>query len=280
LIEYNDTETILPDIKGLKIIVGEDNKTNQKVIRKILEGGEHIVTIVDNGEKVLDALEKEDFDLVILDMHMPIMDGIETAKIIRFTHAGKKHLPIIMLTADVTVESINTCKDAKIDIHLTKPVEPEILLDTVSSLYLSNMENSFQDARPALTLVSSSSLENIPLIDDQILGTLSSMASNDDFLADLIKGYLHDSKELIDKIEIAVASMQYESVSDLTHAMDGSSRSIGAMQIAFLSRTIHDLTLSERRTTIPGQIQKLHIAFEQTSAAFNAYLDKQNSAAS
>ncbi len=280
LIKYDDTGTVLLDIKGIKIIVGEDNKTNQKVIRKILEGGEHIVTIVDNGEKVLDALEKEDFDLVILDMHMPIMNGIEASKIIRFTHASKRHLPIIMLTADVTVESINTCKDAKIDTYLTKPVEPEILLGTVSSLYLSNKENSLQDARPTLTLVNSSSLEDIPLIDEQILNTLSSMASNEDFLADLIKGYLHDSKELIEKIELSVMSMQYENVSDLSHAMDGSSRSIGATQIAFLARTIHDLTLSERRATIPGQIQKLRIAFEQTSAAYNIYLHNQKSAVS
>jgi len=280
LIKYDDTGTILSDIKGIKIIVGEDNKTNQKVIRKILEGGEHIVTIVDNGEKILDALEEDDFDLVILDMHMPIMDGIEAAKIIRFTHAGKRHLPIIMLTADVTVESINTCKDAKIDTYLTKPVEPEILLGTVSSLYLSNKENSLQDARPTLTLVNSSSLEDIPLIDEQILNTLSSMASNEDFLVDLIKGYLHDSEELIEKIELSVMSMQYENVSDLSHAMDGSSRSIGAMQIAFLARTIHHLTLSERRATIPAQIQKLRIALEQTSAAYNAYLDNQKSAAS
>ncbi|MFB3100682.1 MAG: Hpt domain-containing protein, partial [Gammaproteobacteria bacterium] len=83
-----------------------------------------------------------------------------------------------------------------------------------------------------------------------------------------------------EKIELSVMSMQYENVSDLSHAMDGSSRSIGAMQIAFLARTIHHLTLSERRATIPGQIQKLRIALEQTSAAYNAYLDNQKSAAS
>lgn len=277
----SDKENNSPDTsKGIKIIVGEDNQTNQKVLRKILEGGEHIVTIVDNGEKILDALEEDDFDLVILDMHMPIMDGIETAKLIRFTHAGKKHLPVIMLTADVTVESIQTCKDAKIDIHLTKPVEPRILLNTISSLYERKKEISLQEAKPSLKLVNYPSLKNIPLIDDQTLSTLSSMASNEDFLTDLIKGYLHDSKELIEKIELSVMTMQYENVSDLSHAMDGSSRSIGAMQIAFLARTIHDLTFSERRTTIPGQIQKLYIALEQTSAAFNAYLDDQKSAAS
>ena len=281
LIENSGKENDSQDIsKGIKIIVGEDNQTNQKVLRKILEDSEHKVTIVDNGEKVLDALEEEDFDLVILDMHMPIMDGVEAAKIIRFTRAGKKHLPVIMLTADVTVESIQTCKDAKIDIHLTKPIEPQILLNTISSLYERKKEISLQEAKPSLKLVNHPSLENIPLVDDQTLSTLSSMASNEDFLTDLIKGYLHDSKELIAKIELSVASMQYESVSDLSHAMDGSSRSIGAMQIAFLARTIHDLTLSERRTTIPGQIQKLHIALEQTSAAFNAYLDNQKSATS
>ncbi len=280
LMRYGHTKINLSNIEGIKIIVGEDNKTNQKVIRKILESGKHIVTIVDNGEMVLDALEEEDFDMVILDMHMPVIDGIDAAKIIRFTYAEKKHLPVIMLTADVTMESIQTCKGANIDIHLAKPVEPEILLNTISSLYISNEENSLQDTRSTLKLVDSSSLEDISLIDNQILDALSLMTSTEDFLTNLIKNYLHDSKELIQKMELSATRMHYESVSGLSHAIDGSSRSVGAMQIAFLAQTIHDLPLSEYRTKIPDKIQKLHVAFEQTSAAFNAYLDKKKSAIS
>ncbi|MFT5425893.1 MAG: two-component system sensor histidine kinase RpfC [Gammaproteobacteria bacterium] len=267
-------------IQEIRILVGEDNPTNQKVIRKILEAGEHLVTVVDNGEKVLDALEKDDFDLVILDMHMPIMDGIEAAKIIRFNYAGKTHLPIIMLTADVTTEAIQACKDARINTYLTKPVMPDDLLSSISSLIQNNRENLLLKGKPSLKLVTNINSEDIPMVELQTLITLSGLAKNDDFLNNLIEGYLHDTKNHIEQMELAESKKEYEHISEISHALDGSSRSIGAIQIASIARTIYDLTQSGDSTTTASKIKSLHLVYEQTSSAFNAFQKDHKSAIS
>ncbi len=277
--EPDENETGLSR-KSIRIIVGEDNHTNQKVIRTILESEGHIVTIVDNGEKVLDALENNDFDLVILDMHMPIMDGIEATKIIRFTRAGMNHIPVIILTADVTVESIQACKDARIDAYLTKPVEPEKLFNTIYSLLDNYEKKLLLDTKPTLKLVKDPRPEDIHVINIQTLNSLSTMAMDDSFLRNLIEGYLHDTEELINQIEVSASNKQYERISDLAHAMDGSSRSIGATRIALTARTIHDLAQSERKTAIPDHIRKLHAAYDQTHTVLITYLEKQKSATS
>ena len=269
------------NIKGLKIIVGEDNLTNQKVIRNFLEDGEHITTIVDNGEMVLEALENEDFDLVILDMHMPVMDGLEAAKIIRFTHSGRKHLPIMMLTADVTTESIQACKDAKIDTYVAKPIEPEKLLKLISSLFENNREKQSLATKPILKLVKGSTDDtNEPVIEYQTLDTLSEMAKNDDFLPELIDGYLHDANKLIEQINTSISSERYVTVCELAHALDGSSRSIGAKQLALISGTIHDLAQSKNKSTIPSHLKRLQATYQKTHSAFHAYLKKHETSIS
>ncbi|MBI4006651.1 MAG: response regulator, partial [Gammaproteobacteria bacterium] len=121
-------------VTALNILVAEDNQTNQKVIRTILEYAGYHVHIVENGREALNATEQYSFDLIILDMHMPEMDGIETANMYRFTHSDSKHIPIIILTADATLDALNACLNAGIDAFLTKPVQLEKLLQTISSL--------------------------------------------------------------------------------------------------------------------------------------------------
>ena len=276
----NGNEINCSKIKDLRILVGEDNPTNQKVIGKILEAGKHIATIVDNGEKVLDALEDNNFDLVILDMHMPIIDGIQAAKIIRFNYAGKTHLPIIMLTADVTTEAIQLYEDAKINTFLAKPLRPDTLLNTISLLIQNNQEDPLQKKKPALKLVSSSNLEDAPIIEFQTLNTVSKLANNDAFLTNLIEGYLQDTIKHIEQMELAISKKEYEHISDIAHALDGSSRSIGAIQIAIIARSIHDLTQSGRDTEIASQITSLHLAYKKTSRAFNAFQKDHKSAIS
>jgi len=92
---------------GLKILVAEDNPINQKVISKILESGGHRPTLVANGEQALDALGRQSFDLVILDMQMPVVSGLEVVKIYRFTGPKESPVRFLVLTSNATTEAMN-----------------------------------------------------------------------------------------------------------------------------------------------------------------------------
>ena len=87
-------------IRGARVLVAEDNPTNQRVTQMILESGGHIVTIVNNGEAALDALERAKFDLALFDLSMPLVSGLEAMKLYRFTAASP--IPVIILSANVT----------------------------------------------------------------------------------------------------------------------------------------------------------------------------------
>ena len=117
---------------GLAVLVADDNRTNQKVLTKILERAGHRVVLADDGEQALDVLGEEQIDLAILDVNMPGMGGIEATKLYRVTALGRPHLPIIALTADATPQTRQRCLEAGMDACLIKPIEPAVLLAAIA----------------------------------------------------------------------------------------------------------------------------------------------------
>jgi CheY-like chemotaxis protein len=110
----------------LKVLVAEDNIANQFVIKAILEKRNYQVTIVNHGEEALNALKKEKFDLVLMDMMMPVMDGVTAARAIR-VELNLIDLPIIALTANTGLQDKEKCLDAGMDDVLTKPLDSQLL---------------------------------------------------------------------------------------------------------------------------------------------------------
>ena len=265
-------------VQGLSILVGEDNPTNQKVICKILEYGNHVITLAENGEQVLDKLEDDDFDLVILDMHMPVMNGIEVTKLFRFTNPEKKHMPILMLTANATTEALRACEEAGLDAYLTKPVEPQKLLNTISSLMENRKYNRPARGKAPLKIVSLNDPENMPLLDMQSLTAISSMAKDHNFMRELIEGYINNSQNLIEQISSSITCSDYETTGELAHSLDGSSRSIGAKRLAIIADKLFRLVQTEHYLAAPSLLGVLDSAFEQTRNALLSFLDNQKSA--
>ena len=118
---------------GLVVLVADDNRTNRKVIAKILERAGHDVHLVDNGERALDALNERAIDVALMDVNMPVMNGIEATKLYRFASLGRKRVPIIALTADASPEMRRRCEDAGMDSCVTKPIEPARLLGIIDA---------------------------------------------------------------------------------------------------------------------------------------------------
>ncbi len=116
----------------LRILLVEDNPINQKVAEGMLEKHGHSVVIAENGKVALDILETQQFDLALMDLEMPIMDGIETTATIRAReHGTPRHLPILALTANPIHIDGHRCLEAGMDGYLTKPVQSQALLQAI-----------------------------------------------------------------------------------------------------------------------------------------------------
>ncbi len=264
---------------SLDILIGEDNKTNQMVIKKVLEYAGHKVDIAKNGEQVLDALDNKRYDIMILDMHMPVMDGVETVKIYRFTCTSDEQIPVIMLTANATKEAAEECMEAGVDAYLTKPFETKKLLGTISSLTNDSLLKSSESAvkKPALKVVTN--IDTSAVIDFPTLDNLASLSKDLNFMNELIHGYLKDNKKLMDAIENAVLMDNFIDIQDYAHAMKGSSRSIGATSMAECASIIYTLAKTEHNPSLDTHVKNLHRTYDQTHTALLAYLEQLDSAA-
>lgn len=119
-------------LEGKRILVAEDNKINFFVANKFLIGWGISVTHAENGQIALDILAKEEFDLILMDLHMPVMDGIEATRIIRKSDSPKiKDIPIVALTAAIMSESHDKIEDLKINDYVLKPFKPHDLFERI-----------------------------------------------------------------------------------------------------------------------------------------------------
>jgi len=119
---------------SLRILLAEDNAVNQRLASRLLEKRGHSVVVAGNGREALDALEKESFDLVFMDVQMPVMDGFEaTAAIRKKEGAGGIRLPIVALTAHAMKGDREKCFAGGMDGYLTKPIRPQELDELLQS---------------------------------------------------------------------------------------------------------------------------------------------------
>jgi signal transduction histidine kinase/ligand-binding sensor domain-containing protein/CheY-like chemotaxis protein len=108
---------------GARVLVAEDNVVNQRVARRFLERLGCNVDVVDDGAKAVEVLSRSSYDFVLMDMQMPIMDGLEASRRIRAQEQAGQRIPIVALTADAMVGTFERCLDAGMDDYLTKPID-------------------------------------------------------------------------------------------------------------------------------------------------------------
>lgn len=128
--EFNDLTPKKIDLKK-KILVVEDMPLNQFLIKIILMDFDFEVAMANNGQQAIDKLEKETFDLVLMDLQMPILNGFEATEHIRQTM--KLRLPIIALTADVTSVDVEKCKNLGMNDYISKPIDEKLLLSKINA---------------------------------------------------------------------------------------------------------------------------------------------------
>ncbi len=127
-------------LRPLSILLAEDNVVNQRVARHLLEKKGHRVGVVPNGREALEALQQQDYDLVLMDIQMPEMDGIEaTVNLRRLEALTGRHQPVVALTAHAMKGDAERCLSAGMDAYLTKPIRP-LELDALLAKYAGNSE--------------------------------------------------------------------------------------------------------------------------------------------
>jgi two-component system sensor histidine kinase RpfC len=271
--------------RKLRLLVAEDNRTNQMVIGKILERAGHVFKIVGNGEEFLDALKEQTFDLALLDLHMPVMGGVEAAKLTRYMSPGSPRMPIVALTADATPEARAECEEAGMDACLTKPIDTRKLFDLIETLVPGGgavrrgPEEDAPEGEETATPAAPEE-EEYPCLDPRYLQELSDLGGNSDFVVRLAWTFLKGSKEKVRGLERAVADRDVEKARELAHALKGNSGQIGALALMQACELFSGISAGELERNGKTFLDEVKEELSRARTALDEYLGTRNSAVS
>ena len=265
--------------RQLSVLVADDNPTNREVLGRILERAGHGVTLVADGDLALDAMETGHFDIVLLDRNMPGLSGLETLQAIRLMTRGRERLPVVILSADVTLEAKKECLEAGADSFIPKPVEALRLLDEMRNLTSVKGKDAERVPQPAAAAASGPA--GAETANAETLTHLEELGSTPDFLDRLIGVFIADSQSLLAKMEASVAARNFGEFRAHLHAMKGSAASIGTERLTRLCATLGKCTDAELRLQSSGLMRSLHEEFDLGRAALERYVhDKRSRSAS
>ncbi len=242
--------------RRLKILVAEDNPINQMVIGRILHNNGHEYKMVENGELALKALNTQKFDLVILDMHMPKLSGIDVYKEFLTNDLDKK-TPFIMLTANATVEARKQCDDIGIKSFLTKPISSKTLIHTINQA----TDNFHDDIAGSNEPINAHHIYESGPIDNEILNRVISMAPDKDFLERLYESMDNYGHSILNDMDRARINEDLQTFRDLAHALKGATVSLGMSELSQLLQQAESITSGKFSSSGVELITKLTDAF-------------------
>jgi CheY-like chemotaxis protein/HPt (histidine-containing phosphotransfer) domain-containing protein len=229
-------------IRGNVLLV-EDNLINQQVALGILQIQGYSVTVVNNGKEAVDAYMQGDFDLILMDCHMPEMDGFEATREIRTREraASRPRMPIIALTANAMAHDREECLNAGMDDHLAKPFSMQTLQEM-----LQRWMPAAAPADAASPAVPAKTVNGADVIDRQVLEQLRKVVTNGkpELLERVVKLYLTESPKLVQKMKQAAGAADTGAIASSAHSLKSSSANVGAMA---LSRYCADIEACARR---------------------------------
>ncbi|MGC2111232.1 MAG: response regulator [Candidatus Korobacteraceae bacterium] len=206
---------------GLRILAAEDNRVNQRLLVRLLEKEGHTVTVVGDGEGAVAISEEEEFDVILMDVQMPNLDGLEATRLIRTRERETgKHVPIIALTAHALKGDRERCLEAGMDAYVAKPVQKQELLHIVYQYSTPAAGNvgagAAAVARPAQDAA----------VFDMATG-LEHSGGDQRVLTELCELFLEDCKELEPRIRQDLAAGDVEAVARTAHKLKTSAGTIG-----------------------------------------------------
>lgn len=261
---------VLPDARfparPLRILVAEDNATNQQLLGDLLQAGGHAPHLVSDGSQALKALETDEFDLTILDMHMPGLKGHEVIERYRRCRPDSD-LPTILLTADDTRAAMMAAQAAGVEAYLTKPVSPEVLFEAINRYGLKHRSGGLTEnaTLPATSPVA-------PAVQSERLALRAGMLEHAHqqvkapaVLSKLRRTFIQDAERTLERIDMALENEAFEDVQRAVHAFRSAAAAVGAESIRGLCADIERAVTEHREQDLKRLIGHLRSAIGEAT---------------
>lgn len=231
--------------RRLRVLAVDDDPVNQHLLQRLLEKRGHEVVLAPDATVALRLYEQNRFDVVLMDVEMPEMDGLEATRRIRSREKdlGLPRVPVIALTAHTSLEARQSCLEAGCDAHLTKPIQPtdlDALLERITAV--KTLPDLQTIHRPEMTF---GRLDGQALVIDTAKA-LARLHGDQALYAELVQLFLEDCRALQAKLREAISSKNALLLRQTAHTLKGAAGSIGAEPIADAARQVERLVLSDQ----------------------------------
>jgi two-component system, sensor histidine kinase and response regulator len=261
-------------MRGLRILLVEDNEVNQELAQSLLKKYGHSVLLANNGREALSAWEKESFDLILMDLQMPVMGGFEATAAIRRKEADTgAHIPIVAMTAHAMKGDRENCLAAGMDGYVPKPISVKNLLEAIDAVAgNARVPQSSPEPVPASR---SFPVQTSPLVDRQAL--LAQVDGDTELLRRMVSIFLADAPERLGAIRAAVESNNAESLAKLAHRLKGAVSNFSSEPVTRAALQLENMARQRDLSSAPEAYEELKIMIERLTPELAELVEVANS---
>jgi len=261
----------VPAARPLQILIAEDNKINQQLVSLLLRKAGHQVDIAENGERAVEAVCDGGYDVVLMDVQMPILDGVQATRLIRALPPPKNAVPIIALTAHAMAGAKEEYLAAEMDDYLSKPIDKIALFSRLNAVAAGFI------GRSAMALPISDDCISTATIDPARLEMIAEVMS-DGQLNEFVDVFLASTAARVDQIGDLSARGSLEEIGREAHTLFGSAGNFGALQLGKLAVELRSACDAGDRSLALALTGELTDAFNAAKTAILAWLNQKTAA--
>ena len=294
----------LEHIRGANVLLVEDNEINQQVAKEILEGAGMNVTLAADGQEGVNAVKESNYDVVLMDVQMPVMDGYEATRRIRKWEGGMrnkngkdseklsafsfqpsaraKRVPIIAMTAHAMAGDEDKSLEAGMNGHVAKPIDPDQLFSTLQK-WIKPSEKRVQVQQPEISAKGPEAVQTIPeeeglpeyLPGFDLADGLKRLQGNKKLYRKLLLSFAADYCGAANDIRIALEAKDFERTHSLVHNIKGLAGNLSASDLQAAAVNLEKLVKGVQKKTPPAK--ELNLKFSELENALNQALESAQS---
>jgi two-component system, sensor histidine kinase and response regulator len=254
---------VLSRIRGARVLLVEDNEINQQVAGEILEAAGLSVSLANNGQEAVDAVKKGDFDAVLMDVQMPVMDGYTATREIRNWENQIRNpqsairIPIIAMTAHALAGDREKSLDAGMDDHVSKPIDPELLFETLLKwVKKSSGESPGRELAVEMDMTSPDPSDGVdfPELDGiHVAAGLKRLLGNKKSYRRILLRFRQDFENAADTLRDLVNGEKYDEAEILAHSIKGAGGNVGAEALQAAAEAVERVFKDGGKTLPEGE---------------------------
>ncbi|MCF8470436.1 MAG: response regulator, partial [Parvibaculum sp.] len=248
-----DEADIFSNRASCTILLAEDNRVNQKFAVALLSRAGHAITIANNGHEAVDAVRRDNFDLILMDIQMPEMDGIQATQQIRSLPAPKCNIPIIAMTANAMAGARAQYRAAGMDDYIAKPVRADLLLDMIGGLTKRKVRPNSRAPDGASDMSRAREDGTFSALDDLV----KIMPRSD--VEELVADFMLELPRQLAGIQQALGNEDYEEALREAHILTGTSGNLGLEPLSHAARALQEQLRSETRDELQACAHELAV---------------------